>query len=150
MSSRIAEIVDYTAQVAGRIAGVTAVFGVGTGLVGDPRRPGQTIAAAPDAPTSAFTHWSDLPDSTAIERLSQTSDEYTWDLPMRLWLPRADMANMRRLAVPFYASYTQAFMADPTLGGLCLVTGRMTLRTGDDDVWAWIDVNLEVTEVVSH
>lgn len=151
MSSAIGEIVDYTAQVAAGITGVTAVFGAGLGTIGDPLRPGQTIQAAPDAPTGPFTHWSDLPKSTVLERVSQTgSVSYVWDLPMRLWLARADLANLRRTALPFYDRYLHAFMADPTLGGLCLIATPTRFDLGDDAVWGWLDVNLEVAELVTY
>ena len=148
-SSQIATIVDYTAQVAAGITGITAVFGCGQGSIGDPLNPGQTIAPAPDAPTSPWTHWSDLPDATSVEPLTQDGTSvYTWDLPMRLWLPLNDRANMRRLALPFLQRYNDAFLADLTLGGLCLVTPRLQFRFGDDAMWGWLDINLEVIEEV--
>lgn len=151
MSSQIGLIVDYTAQVAAGITGVTAVFAAGLGVIGDPLRPGQTIQAAPDAPTGAFTHWSDLPKAPTIERLTQNGTvSYLWDLPMRLWLARSDLANLRRTALPFYDRYLHAFMADPTLGGLCVIATPKLFELGDDAVWGWLDVNLEVSEVVSY
>lgn len=151
MGSAIARIVDYTAQVAAGLPGVTAVFGVGEGTIGDPLRPGQTIQAAPDAPTAPMTHWSDLPKTTRLDRVTQDGMvEYIWDLPMRFWLGRADLANMRRTALPLYDGYLHAFMADPTLGGHCLLATPNRFELGDDEVWAWLDVNLEVTELVAY
>jgi hypothetical protein len=149
MSSNIATIVDYTAQVAAGIPGITAVFGCGQGNIGDPLNPGQTIQPAPDAPTGVYTHWSDLPDATGIEFISQDGTaQYTWQIPMVLWLPRVDLANMRRLALPFYQAYASAFTSNPTLGGLCLVSPRLQFRLDSDTKWAWLDITLEVIEEV--
>jgi hypothetical protein len=150
MSSNIAAIVDYSAQVAAGIEGITAVFGVGQGTYDDPLRPGNTIAPCPNAPTSPYTHWSDLPDATDVTQVSQDGfSEYAWDLPMRLWLPISDMGNLRRLAMPFYQRYADAFLRDSTLGGLALVTPTLKFAFGSDTKWAWLDVNLTVMELVN-
>lgn len=151
MSSQIAAIVDYTAQVAAGIEGISAVYGCGQGSIGDPLNPGQTVQAAPDAPTGIYTHWSDMPDAPRIEWITQGGVvQYTWDVPMRLWLPRVDLANLRRNALPFYDRYLHAFLADHTLGGLCLIARPSKFERGSDDLWAWLDVNLEVTEEVAY
>jgi len=146
VSTQIATIVDYTAYIAAGIIGITAVFGAGGGVISDPLNPGQTIRAAPDAPTGPWTHWSDMPDGK-IEPVTQTgTDLYEWDVPMCLWLPRADLANMRRLAMPFYARYAVAFGADRTFGGLCMHSHLFAIGRSGDAKWERIDFNLQVLE----
>ena len=69
---------------------------------------------------------------------------------MRLWLARADIRNLRSVAIPFYAAYLSAFMPDPTLGGLCLYSHPTRFEVGVDDKWGWLDITLEVQEMVTE
>ena len=149
MSSAIAEIVDQTAAVAALLPGMKSVRGVGSGLVIDPLNPGQFILAAPGSPTGTFEHWSDLPDATSVTYETQDGTLlYLWDLPMRLWLPRTDLTEMRRVAIPFIQAYPAAMLADRTLGQLCTGISRFRFSTGSDDKFAWLDLNLELVEEV--
>ena len=149
MSSQIAEIVDQTAAIAASLPGMKSVRGVGSGLVIDPLNPSQFILPAPGSPTGTFEHWSDLPDATSVTY--DTQDPlllYLWDIPMRLWLPRGDLAEMRRVVMPFIQGYPAAMLADPRIGQLCLGINRFRFSTGSDDKFAWLDLNLEVMEEV--
>jgi hypothetical protein len=149
--SEIERIVDYTAAVAGRIEGIKATFGAGIGATEDPLRPGQPIAAAPGKPTAALTHWSDCPDAPPVQWVSQEGTvELTWTIPMRLWFARADLADVRRMSLPFYDRYIEAFVLDRTLGGLALRTQVTRFNTGGDANWSWLDIGLMVVERVNY
>jgi hypothetical protein len=149
--SSIDVIVDYTAGVAGRIAGVAATFGAGLGEIEDPLRPGYPVAAAPSEPSVPFSHWSDCPGAPPIKWVSQNATvELTWTIPMRLWLGRADLAEARRMALPFYDKYIAAFVGDRTLGGLVLSLEISRLAIGGSADWAWLDVGLTVVERVNY
>ena len=160
MSSNIAYIVDYSAAVAarvqnltlpnGEVGGVRSVYGAGQGLFGDPLRPGQTIQPAPEAPQEAFTHISDLPGAPNPTPLTQDGTvELLWAVPMRLYVPRSDLATVRQTLLPFYDGYEAAFWPDRTLGGLCLLAYIKSFTRGSDDDWAWLDMELSVLEEVS-
>lgn len=154
-SSNLARIVDYTAAVAGQIEGVKAVFGTGSGLVDDPLRSGQKVAAAPSNPAAAFTHWSDVPDAPAVEHVSQSGTvELSWHVPMRLWLPKTD-EDARRVVLPFYDRYLRAYLNDYYLGAspseyLALRTQLLRFKIGGDKDWSWLDVILVVVERVNY
>jgi hypothetical protein len=158
--SNIARIVDYTAQRAalvqglsienGSIVGVRSVYGAGQGLYADPLRPGAMIQPCPEKPSEPLQHWSKLPDAPTIEWVSQTSAELTWTIPMTLWISPADAATAAQVALPFYNGYLAAFATDPALGGLCLVSTVKSFKPGGDSDWFWLDVELEVTELVSY
>ncbi len=157
--SQIVRIVDYTALAAGRIqnvpmfdgslGGVRSTYGAGQNVYADPLRPGQNIQPAPERPLEAFTHMSELPDAPAIASSSQTSVQFTWIVPMRLYVPRADLASVRQTLLPFYGAYAAEFLTDWTLGGLCLIAFIKSFTRGADADWAWLDSELSVTEVVS-
>jgi len=166
MASRIAQIVDYTALVAARIkpqripsgyVEMRAVFGTGqvdpdTGepLYQDPLHPGQPLQPAPENPLEPYTHFSDLPDAPGIEWLDQEGDvALTWDIPMRFWFPRSDLAMARQTAMPFYAAYLSEFHKDYTLGGLCKLARVSRYAIGGDEFDSWLDVNLSVLEEVA-
>jgi hypothetical protein len=146
MSSLDPNLADYVASVAGRVAGVTAVFGTGQGEIGDPLRPGQTIRAAPDAPTAPWTFWADLPSGKGIWLTQDLAEGWEWDFPCRLWLPRADLANMRRAAQPMYGRFRDAFVQDRDLGGRVQSVRISAFDIGSDASWAWMDLNLNVNE----
>ena len=146
--SQIAQIVDQTAAVAAGIAGIKTVRGVGSGLVLDPLNGGPILAAS-GSPTGTYEHWSDLPDATEVTYETQQGTLlYLWDLPMRLWLPRGDLSEMRRTTIPFIQAYPAAMLADHTLGQLATVIPRFRFTVGSDDRFAWLDINLEVVEEV--
>jgi len=146
-SSRLAEIVDQTAAIAAGIAGVSAVWGVGSGLVSDPLRPGLMIEPAQASPVGEMVHVSDLPDTGRIDYAAMTGVvEVTWVIPMRLFLPRNDLANFRRRSAPMYAAYISAFAAHQSLGGLARNLGQLTFATLSNDDWAWIEMKLTVVE----
>lgn len=160
MSSNIAAIVDYSASLAGTIAGVTlpngqvvgirATFGAGQGRYADPLRPGQMIAAATESPHEEFTHVSDLPDAPNVRPLTQEGGrELEWLVPMRLYATRGDLATARSVLLPFYDAYLAAFR-DWTLGGLCLIAFIKSFKVATDDDWVWLDIELSVTEEVRY
>jgi hypothetical protein len=162
VSSRIAAIVDYTAQRAALIQGlvnpltgvalgVRAVYGAGQNLYADPLRPGQMIQPAPERPLEPFSHVSDLPDAPTVEYISQSGlVQFTWTVPMRLHVQRGDLASARATLLPFYDGYEAAFVPDPTLGGLCLVSEIKTWKPAADEDWVWLDIDLSVTEEVHY
>ena len=143
-----ADISDYLASVAGNIDGITAVFGTGQGAIGDPLRPGQTIRPAPDAPTGTWTFWADLPSGKGEWLTQDGAEQWDWDFPCRLWLPRADLASLRRQAHPLYGSFRDAFAADRTLGGRVTSARVSAFDFSSDDFWSWLDVNIAVVEQV--
>ena len=151
MSSQIAAIVDYSAwRAAVYVPGIAAIRAPGTSGLLDPLT-GTDILPPADAPTVPFEHWSELPSGTSIEHASQDGrTAYTWEVPMRLWLARVDIRNLRSVAIPFYAAYLSAFMPDPTLGGLCLYSRPTRFEVGVDDKWGWLDITLEVQEMVTE
>lgn len=150
-SSNIVRIVDYTAVVAAGIDGVKSVAASGQGDYEDPLRVGSSVAAAPSNPTSAFSHWSDVPDAPPVEWVSQSGTvELAWKVPMRLWLPKGDLAEVRRQVLPFYDRYLRAFVRDRTLGGLVLRADIMRFAIGGNDSWSWLDVGLTAIERVNY
>jgi hypothetical protein len=140
------DLADYIASVAARVTGITAVFGTGQGVIGDPLRPGQTIQAAPDAPTGPWTFWADLPSGKGDWLTQDLAERWDWDFPCRLWLPHADLANMRRNAQPMYGRIRDAFAADRDLGGRAESCRISAFDIGNDASWSWLDVNLAVVE----
>ena len=150
-SSEIDKIIDYTAAVAARIAGVQSAWGAGLGEVEDPLRPGQPIAAAPSRPTDPYSHWSDCPSAPPVEWVSQNfTVELTWTIPMRLWLPKGDLAEARRAALPFYDRYLRAFTLDWQLGGLVLRSRLTKFAPMGDPDWTWLDMSLTAVERVNY
>lgn len=160
MGSRVQTIVDYTAALAasvqgvtmpnGSVVGVRSVFGAGQGVIGDPLRPGNTIQATPERPQEPFQHVSRLPDAPNLEWISQQSVELTWTIPMTLYIQRGDAATAVQAALPFYDPYLAAFAHDPTLGGNVLIAQIKSFKPGTDEAWYWLDIEVEVTEVVIY
>lgn len=157
MTSQIAAIVDYTAALAaGEVDGIAAAFGSGSSSTADPLRDGHDIRPAPNAPTQPFEHWSEVAAMASSEWLTQDGAmRVTWLIPMRLWLLRTDLGRLRATAQPFFPAYLAAFQADPTLGGKALLSRVIRMEIGDDPPrgqnqarWGWLDVQLEVQEVV--
>lgn len=148
--SRIAEIVDKTAAVAGGIAGVRAVFGSGQGATDDPLRPGRKIDPAPSADrVGDLSHISFLPDAPGIEPIDQDGGiEIVWRIPMQLTLGRTELAKARAVALPFYADYIAAFWGDRTLGGLCAMSRIVLFDIANEGQDRWLQVDLEVREEV--
>ena len=152
MSSNIEAIVDYSAwRVAVYVPDIAAIRAPGTSGLIDPLT-GTPILPPADAPTVPFEHWSELPIATTIAQSSQSvgNMQYTWDVPMRLWLARVDIRNLRSVAIPFYGAYLHAFSPDPKLGGLCAYSRLTRFEVGVDDKWGWIDISLEVLELVTE
>ena len=106
------------------------------------------MLAAPDAPTGPWTFWADLPNGRGEWLTQDGAEGWTWDFPTRLWLPRADLANMRRNAQPMYGLFAAAFAADRTLGGRVTSCRITSFDIGSDSSWAWMDSNLEVVEQI--
>jgi hypothetical protein len=151
MSSQIAAIVDYSAwRAAVYVPGIAAIRAPGTSGLIDPLT-GEAILPPADAPTVPFEHWSELPIGTVIDYNTQDGRmAYTWEIPMRLWLARADIRNLRSVAIPFYAAYLSAFMTDPNIGGLAVNARLSRFEVGVDDKWGWLDITLEVQEMVTE
>ena len=155
--SQVNQIVDYSASLAAGIPGIKAVFGSGSSGINDPLRPGQPIRSAIENPAQEFEHWSELPNAPIVVNVTQSGTvELTWTIPMRLWLQRADLAHMRKVALPFYNGYLAAFVNDQTLGGLALISNIGQFAIGEDGPpapgqtsWGWLDVHLQVTEMVN-
>ncbi len=159
MGTEIAAIVDYTAaRVGSEVEGLAAVFGIGASETEDPLRSGETIRPIPNAPTQEFEHWSEVAALTASEWFTQDGPlQLTWVIPMRLWFGRADLAHLRLISLPFFPAYIQAFQTDPTLGGTGKILDAQILRMqlGSDPPrqpgearWGWLDIALQVVEIV--
>ncbi|MGH2512364.1 MAG: hypothetical protein ACRDGQ_06730 [Candidatus Limnocylindrales bacterium] len=160
MSSNIAAIVDYSATVAarvqdvalanGEIGGVRSVYGGGMNLYADPLRPGEMIQPSPEKPLEPFTHMTDLPDAPTITPLTQEgSVQLEWNVPMRFYVPRGDLATARQTLLPFYDAYEAAFWPDRRLGGLCLLAYIRSMGPAQaDSDWAWCPMVLYVLEEV--
>jgi hypothetical protein len=162
MSSNIASIVDYTAQVAagiqdvalpnGEVVGIRSVYGAGQERYPDPLNPGQNIQPAPENALEPFTHISDLPDAPTVAYLTQDGTvEFTWMVPMWLYVPRGDLATLRAVLLPFFDAYEAAFAPDPTLGGLAVlsyISSFGKVEVADD--WARLPIDLRVTEMVRY
>jgi hypothetical protein len=142
------DLPDYIASMGARVSGVTGVFGTGQGHVGDPFRPGETILAAPDASTGNYTFWADLPSGKGEWLTQDLAEQWEWDIPCRLWLPRADLANMRRLTQPMYGRFADVFAADRQLAGQVQSCRISAFDIGSDDRWSWLDINLAVIETL--
>ncbi len=150
MSSDIAQIVDYSAVVASRVPGVTAVFGLGGGFYDDPLRPGQGLQPVPEKVAMPGTHTSDVPDAPEIAPMTQTGTfELVWSVPMRLYVARSRLIDVRRALVPFYDAYLAAFARDRTLAGLCSLSHIKSMSVEADDAWAWLAMDLSVQEFVA-
>ena len=151
MTSRLAEIIDYTAAKAATIPGIAAVAGMGTELYADPLRPGQTIAAATEWPAIPFTHQSVEPSAPEVLPFSQDGDiVVVWTIPMRLWFSKATVDQIRRAALPFYDLYLGAFGTDFQLGGLCHMSRISRFGLGQGGNWCWLAVDLKVTEHLNY
>jgi hypothetical protein len=161
VSSNIAAIVDYSAQLAasvqgiylpnGTTVGVRSVYGAGQGVYGDPLHPGQLIQPAPEEAIEAFMHVSDLPDAPIIAPYTQDGMvELTWLVPMRLYVPRGDLRTARQTLLPFYDAYLAAFVPDIRLGGLALIAYLASYRIESDSDWAWLAMDLHVEELVAY
>lgn len=163
MASRIAEIVDATAAIAASVSGIVAVFGSGRGNIDDPLRSGKKIRAAQGGPTEPYEHWSEVGSLIGSEWATQDGGQIvTWAVAMRVWLDRTELDVMRQNAQPLFPAYLSAFQADPTLGGLCMLSRIIRMDIGDDPPraagqearwgliarWGHLDINLEVQEVV--
>ena len=152
MGSNVADIVDYTAWRAGTfIPGLTSVAGAGQGVYSDPFRPGETIAAAPSNPVAALSHWSELPTAPAINYVTQSGTvEIAWTIPMKLFISKAPIEDVRRILLPFYDGYLAAFVPDPTLGGLAVRSYFASFGVQGNDDWAWLAVSLVAVELVRY
>lgn len=149
-SSKIAQIIDYTAGVAGLIEGVKSTFGTGQGVVADPLRAGQFIAAAGSNPSAAYAHWSDAPGAPPLTWVNQEgTTELSWTIPMRLWLPKSD-EEARRMAMPFYDRYLRAFVKERLLGGMVMKSEITRFRIGGDKDWSWLDIGLLAVERINY
>ena len=150
--SLLNQIIDYSAQRAGLLVpGLSAVSGMGSELYDDPLRPGQKIAASSEWPAIPFTHQSIEPSAPALTPFTQDGVYIVvWSIPMRLWVSRAPISQIRRQLLPFYMRYLAAFGPDIRLGGLChssRISGFSIANASGSD-WAWLQVTLAVTEVI--
>lgn len=160
MGSNIARIVDASAAVAagiqnvilpnGSVVGVRSVYGGGQGVIGDPLRPGNTIQPVQERPSEPLMHVSRLPDAPTVTWITQQTVELIWTIQMSLYLQRGDAATAAQAALPFYDAYLAAFTPQTTLGGLCLLSQIKSFKTGTDEAWYWLDIELEVTEQVQY
>ena len=152
MSSNVATLVDYTAWRAGiYVPGLTSVAAAGQDVYPDPFRAGQTIAAAASNPVAPLSHWSELPTAPAVEWIDQDGTvQLAWTIPMRLWISKAPIEDVRRILLPFYDRYLAAFVPDPTLGGLALRSQIAGFSVASNDDWAWLEVRLTAVEMVRY
>jgi hypothetical protein len=145
-NTRIAEIVDQTAAIAGTIEGVRLTFGAGTGLVDDPLHPGRTIEPAPPNPTEPFTHVSDLPSSGSLPLGMVGTSILTWHIPMRFFVQAEDLAEVRMQLVAMYPRYLAALADHVLLNETARRWSTLSYRLGHDPDWAWLEMDLTVEE----
>ena len=161
MGSSIQFTVDMSAIVAARVQGVTlpngeivgvrSIYGSGNSHYADPLRPGMEVQPAPEKPTELFCHFSEIPDAPKVGPLTQDSTvEFEWAIPMRLYVPRGNLATVKQTLLPFYDAYMAAFWADRTLGGLCNLAYIRSFKPDGDDSWCWLDMDLYVQENVDY
>ncbi len=118
--SHIDEIVDQAAATAAGVAGVVAIWGVGSGLVVDPiltAQEGSTVYVRPGLPTNVVT--GTLVASVTRCRLthrSATASILEWEIALRHYIAANDAPTAHRLAVPLFVRYTTAFGANTMLG----------------------------------
>ena len=150
--TNIDQIIDYSAYRAGRyVPGLAAVSAMGSELYADPLRPGQKIAASTEWPAIPLTHQSLEPSAPKLDPYTQDGVyEIVWSIPMRLWVAKAPIDQIRRLLLPYYIRYLAAFGPDTRLGGLCQksrIAGFAIANAPNGD-WAWLQIMLSVTEVI--
>lgn len=151
----ITQMIDYSASVAARVqgvllpdgtpVGVRAVHGSGNAGIANPLLPGHLIDAAPEKPREQFCHVSEIPDAPSV--IPVTMDGLAmleWSIPMRLYVPRGNLATVRQTLLPFYEPYWDTFWADHTLGGLCNLAYIRSFKPDGDDDWCWLDMDLYV------
>lgn len=145
--SRIPEIVDQTAAIAGLVPGVLRTFGCGSGNVADPFRPGEKIAAAWANPIEPFTHVSEMPDLGSLPLGAMIGTHIvTWKIGMKLFVDRADVAEVRRIVAPLWVGYLTAFAAHLTLNQTAQRIASIDFSIKSSDEWAWMAMDLVVTE----
>jgi hypothetical protein len=161
MGSNIALTIDMTAIVAarvqgvampnGEIVGVRSIYGSGNSGYADPLRSGQAVQPAKEKPLEPLCHISEIPDAPTVVPLTQDGVvQFEWSIPMRLYVPRGDLATVRQTLLPFYDAYMAAFWADHTLGGLCNLAYIRSFKPDGDDSWCWLDMDLYVQELVTY
>ena len=150
--SRIGEIIDYTASRAALIPGVASVAGMGAELYDDPHHPGQKIQAGTEWPAEPFTHQSMEPSAPSVAPYTQDGQvEVTWTIPMRLWVQKAPVNEVRRQLLPFYARYLRVFGTDFWLSGLCESSRIRSFTIGSTSGdWDYLQVDLEVKELIDY
>jgi hypothetical protein len=139
--ARPERIVDASAYCASLVPSVRAAFGCGASGITFPG--GVVIAPIPSAgPYEPFTHTSELPGAPIVSDHSATVTEIEWRIPMRLYLPAADLAEARRQAAPFYGRYLAAFHAHAQLGGTANSARITSFAIGGDENANWLDMVL--------
>jgi hypothetical protein len=124
---------------------------MGSETFADPLRPGSKIAAATEWPAIPFTHQSLEPTAPGVAAFTQDGlYELVWTIPMRLWVQKAPIDQVRRMLLPFYDRYLAAFVPDKTLGGLCQTSHINRFGIANAGDWAWLEVDLQVIELVSY
>ncbi len=148
MASRLPEIMDQAAAIAGGVAGITSVWAAGSGLVDDPLRAGQKIVASPvDNVEPGSCHVlapvAMAPEGGGLGMAGMTV--VRWTLPIRVYFSRNDLANAIRLSTPFYVSFYTAFAAHITLNGTCRDAYLTGGKTVGDEKNTWIAVEWVLT-----
>lgn len=161
--TRIGEIVD---AVAARPAGLTdgtntiaRVFGMGSGLVDDPLRPGEKIQAGiPGVTGIAPFDWYVIPPiTTALNLYGAGHTQIDWLVEGRLYVPRADPAPFQAAYSALGASFVDLVMTSfvaladdsPQLGGVCQNQLFQGVKWGFDANWLWLAAQLAVTEILN-
>lgn len=148
-NTRLAEIIDQTAAIAATIPGIRAAYGVGTGLVADPLRPGQKIRPAHANTIEPFAHvsspWLGGSGELDMDTMAGTTP-VVHSVSMRLYLDRSEVAIVSSRAADFPALYTAAFAGALNLHGTAQRWSRLTWQYGGDEDGTWIDWTLTVNE----
>lgn len=136
-------IVDASAFVARAfVPGVRTAYGAGAseGILGLPG--GVQIPVIPDSAFEAYTHISEMPTAPKVTDYSATVCEIEWRIPMRLYVDRNNLMDIRRVVAPFYGRYLTAFHAHSSLGGTVNSARIVSFILGSDDSGAYLGMTL--------
>ncbi len=108
---------------------------------------GQKVPAYAGSPTQPWQHVSFFPDAEVHYRTA-TVTEILWTIPMRLYVPYVDIADLRRRLPVLYPAYITAFAKHLQLLGTTSsgAVARLVFQLQNDDKYAWLEIRLPLWE----